>query len=45
MRQDNLDNKIKDIFGSMDDHDRNEALKRKEDSTIRACHQRSIRWQ
>lgn len=30
MRQDNLDNKIKDIFGSMDDNDQQEALGRKE---------------
>ena len=31
MSQDSLDKKIKDIFGSMDDHDQKEALTRKED--------------
>lgn len=31
MSQDNLDNRIKEVFGSMDEHDQKEALKRKED--------------
>ena len=31
MRQENLNNKIKDLFGSMDDYDQKEALTRKED--------------
>jgi len=31
MSQDNLDNRIKEVFGSMNEHDQKEALKRKEE--------------